>query len=68
MVLDTDIKYPPKVSINSAPNDTGLGASATTLLMVLRVFLMDGGKGYSDTNPPTVIIELPTKVDLNLLN
>ena len=22
--------------------------------------MLDGGKGYSDTNPPTVIIELPT--------
>ena len=54
-------QYPPKVSINAAPNDTGLGASATALVNGVKSFsLLDGGKGYSDTNPPTVIIELPT--------
>ena len=52
-------EYPPKVSINSL---TGSGASATALVNgVKEVKLLDGGKGYSDTNPPTVIVQDPTK-------
>ena len=45
-------EYPPQVSINS---DTGSGASVSTLINgVKTVSLIDGGKGYSDTNPPVV--------------
>ena len=54
-------EYPPKISINS---DEGLGASASALVNgVKTITLIDGGSGYSDTNPPTVIIENPTRTD-----
>ena len=54
-------EYPPKISINS---DEGLGASASALVNgVKNITLIDGGSGYSDTNPPTVIIENPTRTD-----
>jgi len=56
-----DYKYPPKVSINSVD---GQGAAATALVNGIKnSVLLDGGKGYSDTNPPAVIIEAPTNVD-----
>ena len=52
-------EYPPKVSINS---DTGSGASATALVNGIKsVSLLDGGYGYSDTNPPLVTVQEPTK-------
>ena len=52
-------QYPPKVSINSF--GVGGGASATALVNGIKSStLLDGGKGYSDTNPPTVVIENPT--------
>ena len=52
-------EYPPKVTINS---ESGFGASAATLVNgVKSSTLLHGGKGYSDTNPPAVIVEVPTK-------
>ena len=51
--------YPPKVTINS---DAGYGGSATTLVNGLKsITLLNGGKGYSDTNPPAVELQAPTK-------
>ena len=52
-------EYPPKVSINTT---TGSGGAASALVNGIKnVTLLDGGKGYSDTNPPVVQIESPTK-------
>ncbi len=52
-------EYPPQVSINSA---AGSGASATALVNGLKsITLLDGGKGYSTTNPPVVQVQTPTK-------
>ena len=52
-------EYPPKISINS---EEGQGAAATSLVNGIKdVLLIDGGKGYSDTNPPVVQVEIPTK-------
>ena len=52
-------EYPPKVSISSAE---GSGGAATALVNGLKsVALLDGGKGYSSTNPPVVQVESPTK-------
>ena len=53
-----EYKYPPKVSISG---ENGSGAAASALVNgVKTVTLLDSGRGYSDTNPPTVIIESPT--------
>ncbi|AOV60911.1 virion structural protein [Synechococcus phage S-CAM22] len=53
-----EYKYPPRVSISSA---NGSGAAALALVNgVKNSILLDGGKGYSDTNPPTVVIQSPT--------
>ena len=52
-------EYPPKVSINTT---TGSGGAATALVNGIKsVSLLDGGKGYSDTNPPVVQVQSPTK-------
>ena len=52
-------EYPPKVSINSP---VGSGGSATALVNGIKtVTLLDGGRGYSDSNPPVVQIQSPTK-------
>ena len=52
-------EYPPKVTISSV---LGSGASANALVNgVKSVSLLDGGKGYSDTNPPVVQVQSPTK-------
>ena len=52
-------EYPPKVTINSA---AGSGASVTALVNGIKeLALLDGGKGYSDTNPPVVQVQSPTK-------
>ena len=52
-------EYPPKVSINST---VGKGGAASALVNGLKsVSLLDGGKGYSSTNPPVVQVESPTK-------
>ncbi len=54
-------KYPPKVSINSL---NGRGAAASALVNGIKsVSLLDGGRGYSDTNPPEVVIQAPTTTD-----
>ena len=54
-----EYKYPPKVSISST--NGGSGAAASALVNgVKNSILLDGGKGYSDTNPPTVVIQAPT--------
>ena len=51
--------YPPQVNISS---ETGKNASVSSLVDgVKSVQLLDGGKGYSSTNPPIVQIEQPTK-------
>jgi hypothetical protein len=53
-----EYKYPPRVSISSASGD---GASASALVNGVKdSILLDGGRGYSDTNPPTVVIQAPT--------
>ncbi len=52
-------QYPPKVNISSVKS--GAGANATALVNGIKSStLLSGGKGYSDTNPPTVVIENPT--------
>ena len=52
-------EYPPKVSINT---EVGKGGSATALVNgVKSITLLKGGKGYSDSNPPAVQIQEPTK-------
>ncbi|AOO02099.1 hypothetical protein Np151112_088 [Synechococcus phage S-RIM2] len=52
-------EYPPKVTINS---EEGSSASVKALVNGIKsVSLLDGGSGYSDTNPPTVTLETPTK-------
>ncbi|AXF41237.1 virion structural protein [Cyanophage S-TIM4] len=52
-------EYPPKVTINSA---AGSGASVTALVNGIKTLsLLEGGKGYSDTNPPVVQVQSPTK-------
>ena len=54
-----EYKYPPKVTITGV--DTGTGAAATALVNGVKSFvLLDGGRGYSDTNPPEVIVESST--------
>ena len=51
-------EYPPKITIKS---DVGSDASVRPLINgVKSIQLLDGGKGYSDTNPPLVQIEDPT--------
>ena len=55
-------EYPPKVSVNS---ENGSGASVSTLVNGIKsVTLLDGGKGYSDTNPPVVQVQSPTNLVL----
>ena len=52
-------EYPPKVSISTT---VGSGGAAQALVNGIKtVTLLNGGKGYSDTNPPVVQIESPTK-------
>ena len=52
-------EYPPQVSVNS---DAGSGASVSSLVNGIKTLsLIDGGKGYSDTNPPVVQVQTPTK-------
>lgn len=52
-------EYPPQVSVNSV---SGSGAAVKTLVNgVKSVTLLEGGRGYSSTNPPRVQVELPTK-------
>ena len=52
-------EYPPKVSFNSP---VGSGAAASALVNGLKsVQLLDGGRGYSSTNPPVVQVQTPTK-------
>ncbi|QBQ74973.1 structural protein [Cyanophage S-RIM4] len=53
------IEYPPKITINS---ERGQNASARPLINgIEKVTLLEGGRGYSSTNPPTVSIEDPTE-------
>ena len=52
-------EYPPKVTID---DEVGSGASVKALVNGIKsVTLLEGGLGYSDTNPPTVNVEIPTK-------
>ena len=52
-------QYPPKVNISAI--NSGTGANATALVNGIKSStLLDGGRGYSDTNPPTVVIQNPT--------
>ena len=52
-------EYPPQVSVNS---EDGKGAAVSALINgVKTVSLLYGGLGYSSTNPPTVVVETPTK-------
>jgi hypothetical protein len=52
-------EYPPKVSVNS---NNGSGASVQTLVNGIKsLTLLEGGRGYSETNPPVVQVESPTK-------
>ena len=51
--------YPPKVSVNSS---VGSSASVKTLVDGIKeVSLLSGGAGYSESNPPTVKVQFPTK-------
>ena len=55
------IEYPPKISIKS---ESGQYASVKPLINGIKtVTLLNGGRGYSDSNPPTVSIEDPTRSD-----
>ena len=57
---DYRFEYPPKVSIKSK---SGSNASAIPLINGIKnIQLLSGGKGYSNTNPPTVNIQDPTKI------
>ena len=57
-----EYKYPPKVTITGV--DTGSGAAATALVNgVKNSVLLDGGRGYSDTNPPEVVVQSSTTSD-----
>ena len=59
---DYRFEYPPKVSIGQDRITTGTGAAATALVNGTKsVSLLDGGYGYSDTNPPIVTVQAPTK-------
>ena len=51
-------EYPPKVSISTT---VGSGGAAQALVNGIKTVTLNGGKGYSDTNPPVVQIESPTK-------
>ena len=52
------LEYPPQVTIVS---DNGSGAVASALVNGLKsISLLDGGKGFSNLNPPIVNIEPPT--------
>ena len=52
-------EYPPKVTID---DEVGTGASVKALVNGIKsVTLLEGGLGYSDTNPPIVNVEVPTK-------
>ena len=52
-------EYPPQVSIKSV---NGSGGSARSLVNGIKsTSLLQGGKGYSSTNPPMVQIQAPTK-------
>ena len=52
-------EYPPQVRINS---DEGSGGAATALVNGLKtITLLEGGRGYSTTNPPVVQVQSPTK-------
>lgn len=52
-------EYPPQVSIKSV---NGSGGSARSLVNGIKsTSLLQGGKGYSSTNPPIVQIQAPTK-------
>ena len=52
-------EYPPKVTVKS---DVGSAAAIKPLVNGIKnTTLLEGGRGYSDTNPPTVEIEVPTK-------
>jgi hypothetical protein len=53
------IEYPPKITIKSTE---GQNASVKPLINGVRsVSLLTGGQGYSETNPPTVVVESPTR-------
>ncbi|AGN33923.1 structural protein [Synechococcus phage S-CAM8] len=52
-------EYPPKVTVSSAQ---GSGSSVSALVNgVKSVSLLEGGRGFSSTNPPIVTLEQPTK-------
>ena len=52
-------EYPPQVSVNS---ENGSGASVKALVNGIKtITLLNGGKGYSSTNPPVVQVQTPTK-------
>ena len=56
-----EYRYPPKVSITG---ENGSGATASALVNGIKsITLLGGGKGYSDTNPPSVVIESPTTAE-----
>ena len=51
--------YPPKVTVKSS---VGSGSSVQPLINgVKNTTLLKSGRGYSATNPPTVVIESPTQ-------
>ena len=55
-------EYPPRVSINTQYG--GSGGSATALVNGIKnEVLLSGGRGYSDSNPPQVVIQEPNTID-----
>jgi|SaaInlV_120m_DNA_3_1039746.scaffolds.fasta_scaffold00199_3 hypothetical protein len=56
-----EYKYPPRVSVK---HPDGSGASVNALVNGIKdATLLDGGRGYSDTNPPIVVVQDPINVD-----
>jgi len=53
-------EYPPQVSIDS---ENGSGGAATALVNGIKaISLLEGGRGYSVSNPPVVQVQAPTKI------
>ena len=56
-------EYPPKVSINSEDTNADGAAASSLVNGIKNILLLDGGRGYSESNPPIVEVESPTRVD-----
>ena len=54
-------EFPPKITITSSTENGTSGAAEALINGIKDLQLLNGGVGYSDTNPPTVIIQEPTQ-------